>query len=186
MPQVRFTRRFSMAHRLLADPASRCAVPHGHNEFVHVTLATEAEMDFGGSNYVASFESLKGRWHGFIDTAVDHAFQLNAVDPMLDWFVQHEPHRVDRLMVFEGDPTTEAFAIALRRKLDAFLLDDGSPFRCVELVLEETPTNAIIVGERMSAAELSWAAGGWMDRADLTINDLGVGEPGRQTLAIRA
>lgn len=172
MPQVRFTRRFSMAHRLLADPKSRCAVPHGHNEFVHVVLATDAEMDFGGANHVASFETLKGRWHGFIDKAVDHAFQLNGADPMLAWFQTHEPQRVSQLMVFEGDPTTEAFAVALRRKLDAILIAENSAFRCVELTLEETPTNAVIIGEHLSAGERAWAAGGWMDRADLSINDL--------------
>ena len=104
MPQVRFTRRFSMAHRLLADAGSRCAVPHGHNEFVTVTLATDREMAFGGSNYVASFESLKKRWHGFIDGAVDHAFQVNAADPLLDWFRTHEPHRLTQVMVFEATP----------------------------------------------------------------------------------
>ena len=161
-----------MAHRLLADPASRCAVPHGHNEFVHVILATDAEMDFGGTNFVASFETLKGRWHGFIDKAVDHAFQINGADPMLAWFRAEEPQRVPRLMVFDGDPTTEAFAVALRRKLDAILAADGSPYRCVELTLEETPTNAIIVGEHLSAGERGWMAGSWMDRADLSINDL--------------
>ena len=161
-----------MAHRLLADPASRCAVPHGHNEFVHVILATDAEMDFGGSNFVASFETLKGRWHGFIDKAVDHAFQLNGKDPMLSWFQQNEPQRTPRLMVFDGDPTTEAFAVALRRKLDAILAADGSPYRCVELTLEETPTNAILIGEHLSAAERGWMAGSWMDRSDLSINDL--------------
>ena len=172
MPQVRFTRRFSMAHRLLADAGSRCAVPHGHNEFVTVTLATDAAIDFGGSNYVASFETLKTRWHGFIDGAVDHAFQIGSADPLLDWFRTHEPHRLGQLMVFEGDPTTEAFAIALRRKLDAILADDGSPYRCVELALEETPTNTVVVGEQLSAAERAWAAGSWMDRPDMSINDL--------------
>lgn len=162
-----------MAHRLLADPASRCGVPHGHNEFVHVTLATEAPIDFGGSNYVASFETLKRRWHGFIDHAVDHAFQVSAVDPLLDWFRAHEPHRLGQVMVFDGDPTTEVFALALRRKLDAILKAENSPYRCVQLVLEETPTNAVVVGETLSEAERAWSAGGWMDRADLTINDLG-------------
>ena len=43
MPAVRFTRRFSMAHRLIADAGSKCAVPHGHNEFVTVTLEPTAE-----------------------------------------------------------------------------------------------------------------------------------------------
>ncbi len=173
MPQVRFTRRFSMAHRLLADPVSRCGVPHGHNEFVHVDLVTDAELDFGGANHVADFAVLKGRWHGFIDNAVDHAFQINAADPLLDWFRQHEPQRLGQLMVFDGDPTSEALAIALRRKLDAILKADASPYRCARLELEETPTNAIIVGEMLSPAERGWAAGSWMDRPDLSINDLG-------------
>lgn len=172
MPQVRFTRRFSMAHRLLTDPASRCAVPHGHNEFVTVTLATDREADFGQSNYVASFESLKKRWHGFIDGAVDHAFQVSAADPLLDWFRTREPHRLNQIMVFDGDPTTEAFAIALRRKIEAILKAEGSAYACVQLVLEETPTNSVVVGETLSAAERAWMAGGWMDRADLSINDL--------------
>ena len=33
-----FTRRYSMAHRLMADARSKCAVPHGHNELVTVKL----------------------------------------------------------------------------------------------------------------------------------------------------
>lgn len=161
-----------MAHRLLADPGSRCAVPHGHNEFVTVTLATDREMAFGGSNYVASFESLKKRWHGFIDGAVDHAFQVNAADPLLDWFRTHEPHRLTQVMVFDGDPTTEAFAIALRRKIEAILTAEESAYRCIELALEETPTNTIVVGETLSTTERAWMAGGWMDRPDQSINDL--------------
>lgn len=163
-----------MAHRLLADAGSRCAVPHGHNEFVTVTLATDREMAFGGSNYVASFESLKKRWHGFIDGAVDHAFQVNAADPLLGWFRTHEPHRLNQVMVFDGDPTTEAFAIALRRKIEAILTAEGSAYRCIELALEETPTNTIVVGETLSAAERAWMSGGWMDRPDQSINDLKV------------
>jgi 6-pyruvoyltetrahydropterin/6-carboxytetrahydropterin synthase len=174
VPDIRFTRRFSMAHRLLAEADSKCIVPHGHNEFVQVTLRSDQAPDFGGSNYVASFDRLKSRWHGFIDRAVDHAFQLNAADPLLGWFLAHEPARASRLMIFQGDPTSEALAIALRRKLDAILKDEASPFRCVGLTLEETPTNAVIVGETLSAGETAWMAGSWMDRPDLSINDLDV------------
>lgn len=174
MPDIRFSRRFSMAHRLLADAASKCVVPHGHNEFVHVTLRTDRDLEFGGSNYVASFERLKTRWHRFIDQSVDHAFQLNAADPLLGWFLDHEPERAARLMVFEGDPTSEALAIALRRKLDVILIDEASPFRCVGLTLEETPTNAVLIGETLSLAEQGWMSGSWMDRSDETINDLSV------------
>lgn len=176
MPDIRFTRRFSMAHRLLVDAASKCIVPHGHNEFVHVTLSTDREMDFGGTNYVASFERLKTRWHGFIDRAVDHAFQLNAADPLLKWFLTEEPQRASRLMVFDGDPTSEALAIALRRKLDAILKDEHSAFRCVALTLEETPTNAVLIGETLSPGERAWMGGSWIDRPDETINDLPGGD----------
>jgi 6-pyruvoyltetrahydropterin/6-carboxytetrahydropterin synthase len=174
VPDIRFSRRFSMAHRLLAEPASKCVVPHGHNEFVHVTLRTDRDLEFGGSNYVASFERLKTRWHSFIDRAVDHAFQLNAADPLLGWFLDNEPSRAARLMVFDGDPTSEALAIALRRKLDVILLDEASTFRCVGLTLEETPTNAVLVGETLTTAELGWMSGSWIDRPDETINDLSV------------
>lgn len=160
-----------MAHRLIADPGSKCATPHGHNEFVHIVIASDRPMDFGGSNFVAPFEDLKRDWHRFIDQAVDHAFQINAADPLLGWFTANEPARLPRLMVFDGDPTSEALAIALRRKLDAFLAVDGGQFRCTELTLEETPTNAVILGEHLTAAERAWG-GGWMDRADLSINDL--------------
>ena len=33
-----FSRRFAMAHRLLADASAKCAIPHGHNEVVTVRL----------------------------------------------------------------------------------------------------------------------------------------------------
>lgn len=181
MPDIRFTRRFSMAHRLIAEADSPCAVPHGHNEFVQVTLRPEREIAFGGTNHVASFHALKARWHGFIDGVVDHAFQLDRRDPLVDWFAAHEPQRLPRLMLFDGDPTTEALAIALRRKLEAFLAEQALPFRCVGLAVEETPTNTVMTGETLSPAERAWCAGSWMDRADDSINDLDLsgGQAGR-------
>ena len=118
MPQLEFTRRFAMAHRLLADPSSKCAVPHGHNEFVTVTLATDARPDWGGANMAAPFERLKTRWPGWIDGAVDHALQLDRDDPLVGFFRAHEPERLPRLMLFEGDPTTEAAAVGLRREAE--------------------------------------------------------------------
>ena len=63
MAALEFTRRYAMAHRLLADPHSKCATPHGHNEHVQVTLAPAASFRFGGSNALAAFEDVKTRWH---------------------------------------------------------------------------------------------------------------------------
>ena len=171
MPQIEFTRRFAMAHRLLSDPASKCVTPHGHNEFVTVTLAADTAPDWGASNMALSFERLKTRWHGWIDEAVDHALQLNARDPLVGFFREHEPERLPRLMLYEGDPTTEAAASAFARKLAAFLAEDAPGWRCVRLRLEETPTNAVVL-EGEAAAGLGWSPGAWCDRADLSINDL--------------
>ena len=171
MPSLEFTRRFAMAHRLLADPASKCAVPHGHNELVTVTLATDAAPQWGGSNMADSFERLKTRWHGWIDGAVDHALQLNRADALVGFFREHEPHRLPRLMLFDGDPTTEAAAVGLRRKLTAFLREEAPAWRCTRLRLEETPTNAVVLEGAVEEAG-GWAPGAWCDRADASINDL--------------
>ena len=171
MPTLEFTRRFAMAHRLLADPASKCATPHGHNEFVTVALATDARPDWGGSNMALSFERLKTRWHGWIDGAVDHALQLNRLDPLVGFFREHEPQRLPRLMLFDGDPTTEAAAVGLRRKLAALLAVEAPGWRCVRLRLEETPTNAVVL-EGEADPSGGWAPGAWCDRADMSINDV--------------
>lgn len=171
MPSLEFTRRFAMAHRLIADPSSKCATPHGHNEFVTVTLATDAAPQWGASNMADSFERLKTRWHGWIDGAVDHALQLNRADPLVGFFREHEPERLSRLMLFDGDPTTEAAAVGLRRKLTAFLREEAPGWRCTRLRLEETPTNAVVL-EGAGESAGAWAPGAWCDRADASINDL--------------
>ncbi|MEJ1936503.1 6-carboxytetrahydropterin synthase, partial [Nostoc sp. NIES-2111] len=56
-----FSRRYSMAHRLIAGLSEKCAVPHGHNEIVTVTLraVTPARLD-GAANMVVPFERAKG------------------------------------------------------------------------------------------------------------------------------
>ncbi|MCI1440649.1 MAG: 6-carboxytetrahydropterin synthase, partial [Acetobacter peroxydans] len=50
MPELVFTRRFSMGHRLIHGASESCAVPHGHNELVTVrlTATTPARLDGQG------------------------------------------------------------------------------------------------------------------------------------------
>jgi hypothetical protein len=73
-----FTRRYSMAHQLMADAQSKCAVPHGHNELVTVKLQAIAARRLDGvANMVEPFEIAKGCWRRWIDEAVDHALQLS-------------------------------------------------------------------------------------------------------------
>lgn len=169
MAALEFTRRYSMAHRLMADPRSKCAIPHGHNEFVTVRLTPHARFRFGGANAQAPFEAVKGRWSRWIDGAVDHCFMLNEADPLIDWFRTHEPHQLARIMTFPGDPTTEALAACFFMKMGAFLTADELPFDVAEVRVEETPTNTVCVGpEDFDAAGV--AANAWPRRADMSIN----------------
>lgn len=172
-----FTRRYSMAHRLIADAGSKCAIPHGHNEQVIARIQPVAPQRLDGdANMVAPFEQAKARWHRWIDEQVDHAFQLGERDPMIDWFRAHESQRLERLLVTPGDPTTELLAACFMAKLNAFLAADGNALRCVELTVEETPTNAVtFTGDPADALPERPAADGrtqWWRRADDSINDL--------------
>lgn len=172
MAALEFTRRYAMAHRLIADPTGKCATPHGHNEFVTVRLAPKRTFVFSASNMDAAFEAVKGRWHAWIDDHVDHALQLNAADPLIGFFREHEPYRLSRLMVFPGDPTTEALTAVFFLKLQAFLDADALPYTVAEVRVEETPTNAVrLSAEAFDAARCGLPTDHWARRADMSIND---------------
>lgn len=161
-----------MGHRLLAGQSDKCAVPHGHNETVTVTLrpASPAPLD-GGANMVVPFERAKGTWHRWIDEHVDHSLQLSAADPLLGWFADREPHRLARILVTPGDPTTEVLAACMKAKLAAFLAADGGALLCAAIQIDETPTNTVTFdGE--PAQVLPARADPWWTRADMSINDL--------------
>lgn len=169
-----FTRRYSMAHRLIADPASKCALSHGHNEQVIARIQPLAPQRLDGdANMVAPFDRAKARWHRWIDDRVDHAFQLGERDPMIGWFRTHEQQRLARLLVTPGDPTTEMLAACFMAKLNAFLAADGNDLHCVELTVEETPTNAVtFTGDPADALPERGGGACWWLRADDNINDL--------------
>jgi 6-pyruvoyltetrahydropterin/6-carboxytetrahydropterin synthase len=169
-----FSRRYSMAHRFIAGNSEKCAVPHGHNEIVtvHLKAVDPSPLD-GVNNMVEPFERAKARWHRWVDDYVDHALQLSEADPLLEWFVRHEPHRVSRILVTPGDPTTEALACCMMAKLNAFLKSDGGRLACAEIRIEETPTNAVTFeGDPLSYLVSAPGANPWWKRADMTINDL--------------
>lgn len=172
MAQLEFSRRYAMAHRLLADPASKCAVPHGHNETVTILLEPQARFRFGGANALAPFEAVKGRWHRWIDQRVDHALQLNEADPLLGYFREREPERLAQIMTFPGDPTTEALAASFWLKLQAYLACDELPFMVAQVRVEETPTNTVVLTrDSFDPDECGLAQTAWPLRADMSIND---------------
>ncbi len=170
---LEFSRRFAMAHRLILGAEEKCATPHGHNEHVIIELKPTMPFSLGGANALASFAQIKGRWHAWIDDQVDHALQLNAADPLIEYFRVQEPRRCARLMVFPGDPTTEAACILFFFKLRAFLMADGAPFAAQRIRIEETPTNSVQVDAAfIEGLEVARDTGLWWQRADMSINDL--------------
>jgi 6-pyruvoyltetrahydropterin/6-carboxytetrahydropterin synthase len=161
---LRFRRRFSMAHRLTSGAASKCATPHGHDEYVTVELvAAEPRALDGQANMVAEFGKAKGRWHRFVDERLDHGLQLAASDPLLA--IARERFPEWRLIVTPGDPTTELLAALLAAKCQAILDDelDGA-LRVRRVILDETPTNAVVF--EGDPREVLPAGDGWWWRAD--------------------
>lgn len=170
-----FTRRFCMGHRLITGSSEKCAIPHGHNEYVKVTLRPVEEMRLDGhQNMILPFADAKTRWHDFVDNSLDHALQLSEHDPLLSWFREHEPERARRIVVTPGDPTTEVMAALLLAKLTAILADQGTALRVHALELEETPTNTVrLTGDpafylpKVSRSPQEC----WWNRADMSISD---------------
>jgi 6-pyruvoyltetrahydropterin/6-carboxytetrahydropterin synthase len=173
MAALEFTRRYAMAHRLLATQSAKCAIPHGHNEFVTVRLDPTDKFTFSAKNSAAPFEQVKRRWHAWIDEHVDHALHLGEDDPLIGYFREHEPALLKQIMTFQGDPTTEALAACFFLKLSAFVAGDALPFTVREVRIEETPTNTVVVSaENFDPATCGLRKGAWPWRADTSINDL--------------
>jgi len=166
-----FTRRYCMGHRLRRS-GPKCAVPHGHNSYVKVTLQGDKPNPIdGGRNDVAPFGFAKARWHKWIDNHVDHALHLDEADPLLAFFREHEPELCSRLLVVPGDPTTEMLAACFAAKANAILADEGLGLTCARVEVEETPTNTVVF-EGDPADALPGGAERWWWRADMAINDL--------------
>ena len=169
-----FSRRYAMAHRLRWCGSEKCALPHGHNEIVRARLVpAEAGRLDGQANMIEPFAEAKRQWHAWIDNHVDHTLQLSEDDPLLAYFKAQEPHRMQKIMTFPGDPTTELLATCFMSKISAFLAEAGGRLRCAEIQVEETPTNTVAFdGDARSILPAGRENEGWWARADMSINDL--------------
>ena len=119
---LRFSRRYSMGHRLISGAAPNCRVPHGHDEVVTVDIASATNDGLDpGTNMLVEFEHAKGRWFDWIDKSVDHTFHIGDQDPLIEYFRANEPEQLPKLLITPGDPTTELRAACYFAKLSAFL-----------------------------------------------------------------
>ena len=169
---LQFERRFSMAHRLLSGHTKKCAIPHGHNEFIRVSLSlpSAAALD-QCDNMITDFSSAKSKWHSFIDDHLDHCFQLRNDDPLIDYFKKNEAPLLSRIVTTPGDPTTEMMCACLMSKLDKLLASTGTLLRCHRFELEETPTNTVILEGHQSYLSHLPKGNFWWSRSDFSIND---------------
>ncbi len=171
---LEFNRRYSMAHRLNSGVAPNCQVPHGHDEVVTVELAESSNAGLDPeTQMLVEFSRIKGRWFQWIDKSVDHSFHLGEEDPLISYFQENESHLVSKLLVTPGDPTTELRAACYAAKLSAFLAEENPGFFCNRLVIQETPTNAVIFRPPFAESVVSGDSQHWWNRADFSINDLG-------------
>lgn len=170
--KLRFSRRYSMAHRLRSGAAPNCEVPHGHDEVVTVDIVENGNYGLRAEdNMLVEFEQVKGRWFRWIDKAVDHSFHLGDQDPLINYFRENEPHLLARLLITPGDPTTEIRAACFCAKLSAFLNADNPNFWCVRLELQETPTNSVEFFPQRLSPVVSTSEQHWWRRPDQSIND---------------
>ncbi len=170
--RLRFSRRYSMGHRLVSGAAPNCRVPHGHDEVVTVDIEhrTNEGLD-PETNMLAEFDRVKRRWFRWLDGQVDHSFHVSDRDPLLGYFQEHEKDLLPRLLVTPGDPTTEIRAACFQAKLAAFLAQDEPAFRCGRLLLQETLANAVEIAPDTFSRALP-NGDHWWHRADDSINDL--------------
>lgn len=170
---LQFERRFSMAHRLISGCSPKCAIPHGHNEFVRVFLEVKETSTLDNkNNMIATFADAKTTWHQFVDDRLDHSFQISEDDPILSFFQKKEPILLERIITTPGDPTTEIMCACLMAKLSRFLEHAKSKLQCTRIELEETPTNTVILqGEGAYKTHLP-DGDFWWNRHDFSINNL--------------
>ena len=171
--RLRFSRRYSMGHRLISGAAPNCRVPHGHDEIVTVDVVHVSNLGLDAdTNMLAEFDRVKRRWFQWIDKFVDHSFHIGDQDPLLGYFRENEADLLPRLLVTPGDPTTEIRAACFKAKLAAFLEADEPNFRCDRLIIQETTANAVEI--RTQHLDRILPAGDhWWLRADNSINSIG-------------
>ena len=64
---LRFSRRYSMGHRLISGAAPNCKIPHGHDEIVTVGIGSDNNRKLDtDTNMLVEFEEAKGLWFDWI------------------------------------------------------------------------------------------------------------------------
>ncbi|MCB9638630.1 MAG: 6-carboxytetrahydropterin synthase [Myxococcales bacterium] len=180
MLEMSFQRRFEAGHRFVegANRQSLCTQPHGHSWRVFIRLAGDESRTLDlQENTLIPFAEIKGIWHRWIDHHIDHCFFYNCHDPLLAFMLNDNPK--GRHVVLPGDPTTEMIAVVFKAKLESFLRVHQPAFRCTELRIQETETNAIVFsGDPSQHLPFGEKLGDyWWERSDMSTHDLHLTHP---------
>lgn len=113
----------------------KCQNIHGHSMQVEVHLFGEA-LDHTGKMDGFEIGHLKDVIRGFLNEDYDHHFLLNKDD---DWLLSVDVI-IPGLRRCAGDPTTENIARWIYQELMVML----PPFKAIQIVINETVTNAVV------------------------------------------
>ena len=126
MPTYRVCRTFTVesGHMLSQHPES-CRFPHGHTRRIEVVVVAES-LDSNGM--LVDFKALKLALEPFINH-FDHSMAINQADPFLSSLRNQYPE--EALVIFDGEPTTEAFAHVIYEYANAVLRDgfESGPYK---------------------------------------------------------
>ena len=139
--ELSFKYRFEAAHRF-TDAGSKCSTTHGHTWWVTLNLSHKAQYIDLSKNFATDFKDLKKDWRSFIDRDLDHHFFLNSQDNLAHHLKEMEPNL--NLKLTPGDPTTEVLASLFFKKAQG-LLKHLKHIEVLSILLEETPTNSVLV-----------------------------------------
>lgn len=123
---------FDAGHRLVGHE-SKCRNLHGHRYAVEVTLELVKDLDDVGR--IVDFSVVKQMLGGWIDETLDHAFIVNAADPLLAIIAADGKH-----VVVPFEPTAENLAMWIFGVASSLLNDDR--MHVSQLKLWETPTSS--------------------------------------------
>jgi len=103
---------------MLTQHQERCRFPHGHTRTIEVVVSGD-RLDENGM--LVDFTALKLAVGDYIEK-FDHAMAVHSTDPLLPALKNLYP---DGILVFDEEPTTEAFARRIFEHIES-ILREGS------------------------------------------------------------
>lgn len=111
---------YPAAHRQFTH-SGHCALVHGHNWHVEVTLGVSSDKHLDENGFVFDFGKF-GEFKDYLTHMLDHTLLISALDPHLGSFVSMQEHGLCDLRVLECGTSAEHMAAMFAKELEEFLV----------------------------------------------------------------